>query len=57
MEKEDTNLAISDQAVLLADAENESNEIAKSIDAEDAFASVFQGEHDFVLVVCGERKG
>ena len=43
MKNEDANLAISDQAGLVADA--------------DAFVSVSQEEHEFRLVVRGERRG
>ena len=43
MKNEDANLAISDQAGLVADA--------------DAFVSVSQEEHEFRLVVRGEQRG
>ena len=45
MAKEDVNPAISGQAGLVADAESESCELAKSNDVEHPFASVSQGEH------------
>ena len=56
MAKEDANLAISDQAGLVADEENESCELAKSNDIEDAFVSVSQGEHGFRFD-CSEGSG
>ena len=47
MAEEDANLAISGQEGLVADADSESCELAKSNDAEDAFVSVSYGEHGF----------
>ena len=45
--KEDAELEISDEVGLAADAESESYDFAKKNDPEDAFISVFQGEHEF----------
>ena len=57
MAKEDANLAVSDQAGLVADAESESYKLVKSNDAEDAFVAVSQGEHEFRFGCSGRTEG